>query len=157
MSDAQYAYHEAGHAVAAAVLGFPFRNPFACHSYENNRGVYQLFPFWLAQRLADGFTPSASEGNLHLALRQTLSPSTRLSASRRYARLCPASIVRPSATPAPATRTSSPVRLPMALPWSRTFLRGERAQSRNKAAAEKGLCQYKERSAHGSQTNRLED
>ncbi len=26
MSDARYAYHEAGHAVAAAVLGFPFRS-----------------------------------------------------------------------------------------------------------------------------------
>jgi hypothetical protein len=22
------------------------RNPFICHSYENNRGVYQLFPLW---------------------------------------------------------------------------------------------------------------
>src|SRR5712691_7978501 len=22
------------------------RNPFVCHSYENNRGVAQLFPFW---------------------------------------------------------------------------------------------------------------
>ncbi len=22
------------------------RNPFVCHSYENNRGVYQLFPLW---------------------------------------------------------------------------------------------------------------
>jgi hypothetical protein len=21
-------------------------NPFICHSYENNRGMYQLFPFW---------------------------------------------------------------------------------------------------------------
>src|SRR5437879_8727955 len=26
MSDARYAYHEAGHAVAAAILGFPFRS-----------------------------------------------------------------------------------------------------------------------------------
>ena len=24
-------------------------NPFACHSYENCRGVYQLFPFWNSQ------------------------------------------------------------------------------------------------------------
>src|SRR6266436_5454616 len=24
------------------------RNPFVCHSYENNRGVAQLFPFWHA-------------------------------------------------------------------------------------------------------------
>jgi hypothetical protein len=47
-----------------------------------------------------------------------LSPPNRLSAGHRYASLSLANSVWPSATPVPATRTSSPVRLPMALPRS---------------------------------------
>ena len=38
MSDARYAYHEAGHAVAAAVLGFPFRSS-GIHIDRDGRGV----------------------------------------------------------------------------------------------------------------------
>jgi hypothetical protein len=40
------------------------RKSFVCHSYENCRGVYQQFPFWLAPSSAEGFTQSAlHEGN----------------------------------------------------------------------------------------------
>src|SRR6267142_6103129 len=35
----------------------PFPNSFPCHSYENNRGVYQLFPKWNA--------PAPPERNCH--------------------------------------------------------------------------------------------
>jgi hypothetical protein len=54
-------------------FGFPYllpssvsRKSFACHSYENCRGVYQQFPFWLALSRAEGFTQSdLREGNIH--------------------------------------------------------------------------------------------
>jgi hypothetical protein len=38
MTDARYAYHEAGHAVAAAVLGFPFRSS-GIHLDRNGMGT----------------------------------------------------------------------------------------------------------------------
>jgi hypothetical protein len=41
MSDARYAYHEAGHAVAAAVLGFPFRS-FGIHIDHDGVGVTRI-------------------------------------------------------------------------------------------------------------------
>ncbi len=41
MTDARYAYHEAGHAVAAAVLGFSFR-PSGIHVDQDGRGVTQI-------------------------------------------------------------------------------------------------------------------
>jgi len=54
-------------------FGFPYllpssvsRKSFPCHSYENCRGVYQQFPFWLALSRAEGFTQSdLREGNTH--------------------------------------------------------------------------------------------
>jgi hypothetical protein len=54
-------------------FGFPYllpssvsRKSCACHSYENCRGVYQQFPFWLALSRAEGFTQSdLREGNTH--------------------------------------------------------------------------------------------
>src|SRR5215469_8745689 len=41
MNDARYAYHEAGHAVAAAVLGFSFRSS-GIHVDPNGIGVTQI-------------------------------------------------------------------------------------------------------------------
>src|SRR6267142_7023383 len=50
----------------------PSPNSFICHSYENNRGVYQLFPKWNA--------PAPPERN-SLALPSTLPPCYNLSVS----------------------------------------------------------------------------
>src|SRR5258708_7739099 len=41
MTDARYAYHEAGHAVAAAALGFSFRSS-GIHVDHEGRGVAQI-------------------------------------------------------------------------------------------------------------------
>jgi hypothetical protein len=41
MTDARYAYHEAGHAVAAAILGFPFRS-FGIHIDHDGVGVTRI-------------------------------------------------------------------------------------------------------------------
>src|SRR5882762_2898668 len=38
------------------------RKSFACHSYENCRGVYQQFPFWSTEREIEGLAQIAAEG-----------------------------------------------------------------------------------------------
>src|SRR6266852_1913248 len=47
----------------------PFPNSFICHSYENNRGVYQLFPKW-------NTPPLAERGSLALLSSFCILPST---------------------------------------------------------------------------------
>jgi hypothetical protein len=64
-------------------FGFPYllpssvsRKSCACHSYENCRGVYQQFPFWLALSRAEGFTQERSARREHspLATRRSFTP-----------------------------------------------------------------------------------
>ena len=64
-------------------FGFPYllpssvsRKSCACHSYENCRGVYQQFPFWLALSRAEGFTQERSARREHspLATRHSFTP-----------------------------------------------------------------------------------
>ena len=92
MSDARYAYHEAGHAVAAAVLGFPFRSsgihidrdgkgtalivcpsrkcssPFSDLQTSQTRMVIVLFAGLLAQKkfFPDSSNNSAAEDELKI-------------------------------------------------------------------------------------------
>jgi hypothetical protein len=64
-------------------FGFPYllpssvsRKSCTCHSYENCRGVYQQFPFWLALSRAEGFTQERSARREHspLATRRSFTP-----------------------------------------------------------------------------------
>src|SRR6266404_5945387 len=99
----------------------PFPNSFICHSYENNRGVYQLFPKWNAPSPASApntppstrktstkptlLPPSSETPRNSVLLSLSTAPSANSINSRPGTKSTPAA---PPSWPTPATSSSAP-------------------------------------------------